>query len=120
MRVLFVVVAGALVSCSLLDGPVTIRTRAQPDDACLEARVGGTLVSDSTYGLAFQNPGYRNGTVWPFGYTARRQGGVIVLLGPSGNVVAREGDRILASGGSAGDDAVGVYCSIQVNPGPGA
>ena len=82
------------------------------------ARVGGTLVADSTYGLALQNPGYRNGVIWPHGFTARRESGVILLIGPGGGVVAREGDRILAAGGS-GDDAVIVECGIKVNPNEG-
>jgi len=102
------------------NSPVSIRTRAQPDTVCPQARVGGTLIPDGTTGLAFANPGYRDGTVWPYGYTARREWGRIVLRNANGGVVAREGDRILAAGGSAGDQAVGVYCSIQVNPSPGA
>lgn len=106
-------------ACGLSDGPIAIRTQAQPNLICMQARVGGTLVADSTYGLAFQNPGYRNGIIWPYGYTARRQSGVILLIGPAGVVVAREGDRIVAAGGSATDDAVGVDCDIHVNPSPG-
>lgn len=78
------------------------------------ARMGGTLVADPSFGLALQNDGYRDGVVWPYGYSARRESGVIVLLGPSGAVVAREGDRIRAAGG--GNQ---VMCSIVVNPTPG-
>jgi hypothetical protein len=92
--------AWVLSGCSPMDGPVTIRTQSQPLTVCDQARVGGTLVGDSTYGLALQNPGYRNGVVWPYGYTARRESGVILLIGPAGVVVAREGDRIQAAGGS--------------------
>ena len=117
---LAVLFAALLAGCALFDGPVAIQTRPRPDDMCLQARLGGTLVADATYGLALENPGYRMGVVWPFGFTARRESGVIVLLGPSGNVIAREGDRIQAGGGSAGDDAVGVCGTIQVNPSPGA
>lgn len=114
-----VALAWMLAGCSLTDGPVAIRTQPQPMAVCEQARVGGTLVADRTFGLAFQNPGYRNGVVWPFGYTARRQSGVILLIGPAGGVVAREGDRILAAGGS-GEEAVYVECDIQVNPSPGS
>lgn len=110
--------ACVIAGCSLTDGPVTIRTLAQPTTACNMARIGGTLVADSTYGLALENPGYRNGVIWPYGFTARRESGVILLIGTGGGVVAREGDRILAAGGS-GDDAVIVQCNIQVNPSPG-
>jgi hypothetical protein len=73
------------------------------------------LVADPSFGLALQNAGYRNGAIWPHGYSARRESGVVVLIDPSGRVVAREGDRILASGGSGPDDAVNVECDIQVN-----
>ena len=113
------VLVGHLAGFTVTDGPVTIRTLPVLD-ACNAARVGGTLVADPSFGLALQNPGYRNGAIWPHGYSARREAGVVVLVGPSGQVVAREGDRILASGGSGPDDAVNVECDIQVNPSPGA
>jgi hypothetical protein len=111
-----VLIAAVLAGCALTDGPVTIRTRTRPDEVCNQARVGGVLVADPTYGLAFKNPGYVQGAVWPFGYSARRESGVIVLLGPSGQVVAREGDRVLAAGGGSSDDAVNVDCEISVVP----
>jgi len=113
-----VVLIAELAGCGLSDGPVAIRTLPILD-VCEMARVGGTLVADPSFGLAFQNPGYRNGAIWPHGYSARRESGVILLIGPSGRVVAREGDRILAAGGSGADDAVNVECHIQVNPSPG-
>ena len=34
------------------------------------------------------------GVIWPVGYSARREGGKIVLLNPAGNIVAREGDLV--------------------------
>src|SRR4051794_15481371 len=104
--------------CSLTDGPVAIRTLPVVD-ICNAARVGGTLVADPAFGLAFENTGHRIGAIWPHGWSARPESGVVVLLGPSGQVIAREGDRILASGGSGPDDAVNVECDIQVNPNPG-
>jgi hypothetical protein len=117
--VAFVILIAQLAGCALTDGPVAIQTLPALD-ICNAARVGGTLVADPSFGLAFQNPGYREGAIWPHGYSARRESGVVVLLGPSGQVVAREGDRILAAGGSGPDDAVNVECDIQVNPSPGA
>jgi hypothetical protein len=114
VRVAALLLAFLVVGCAPKDGPVAIRTRAQPTVVCMQARVGGTLVADPTYGLALQNPGYVNGAIWPYGFTARREAGVILLIGVAGQVVAREGDRILAAGGSAGDDAVGVDCHIRV------
>ena len=101
------------------NAPVDIRTRAS-NDACLEARVGGILVADDKAGLGFANAGHPMSVVWPDGFSARREWGRIVLLDARGAVVAREGDRILAAGGTAGDGAVGVWCHIQVNPGPDA
>lgn len=103
-----VLVAG----CALTDGPVPIRTRSQPDDVCLQARVGGILFADPTYGLAFEN----RGAIWPFGFSARRESGVIVLLDQEGRAIAREGDNIEAAGGNGGADASSVYCDIRVVP----
>lgn len=115
-----VILIAQLAGCALTDGPVAIRTLPVLD-VCEMARVGGTLVADPTFGLAFQNPGYPNvGAIWPHGYSAQRESGVVVLLSQSGLVVAREGDRILAAGGSGPDDAVNVECDIHVNPSPGA
>ena len=106
--------------CALIDGPVAIRTRAQPNTVCMAARVGGILVADPTFGLAFKNSDddleYVNGAVWPYGFSARRENGVILLIGPGGQVVAHEGDRMQAAGGSVGDDAVNVDCDISVLP----
>jgi hypothetical protein len=112
-------VFGLLVACSstAADGPVALRTR-EPNQICAAARVGGVLVADPTYGLAFGNPGYVQGAIWPYGYSARRESGAVVLIDPSGHVIAREGDRIVAAGGSADDDAVNVDCDIEVNPSP--
>jgi hypothetical protein len=87
----------------------------------MAARVGGILVADPTFGLALKNSDedseYVDGAIWPFGFSARREHGVILLIGQAGQVVAREGDRIRAAGGSAGDDAVNVDCNITVLPG---
>jgi hypothetical protein len=77
------------------DGPVTIRTESQPSTVCMNALVSGVLVADPTYGLALRNPDYVQGVIWPFGYTARRESGVIVLIDPSGHVIAHEGDTIV-------------------------
>ena len=119
-------VALLMAACSLGDGPVAIWTRP-PSDTCLQARVGGTLVADPQSGLAFRGiDGAPNVPIWwPHGWTARREHGVVLLVSPAGKVVAREGDRILASGGHGSDPNGGhvsdsVQCDIQVNPGPDA
>lgn len=115
-RAIAVLLAAALAACAITDVPVTIRTRTRPNEVCNQARVGGVLIPDPTYGLAFKNPGYVQGVIWPFGYSARRESGVIVLIGPSGQVIAREGDRVLAAGGGSSGDAVNVDCEISVVP----
>ena len=124
---LAIVIAAVVAGCGLADGPVAIWTRPQPDTFCHQARVGGTLVADPKSGLAFESvDGSPNRPAWwPYGWSARRANGVIFLVDPSGKVRAREGDRILASGGNSSDPngenvSVSVDCDIQVNPSPGA
>lgn len=98
-------------------GPVAINTSA-PRTVCAAARVGGILVYDTTYGLGFKSGDVVHVAVWPNGYSARReQDGVVVLIDPSGRVVARERDTIAASGAN-GDTAVYVECQLKVNPSP--
>jgi hypothetical protein len=97
------------------DGPVPIQTRAHSNDVCEAARVSGTLVADATYGLALDRSGRTSGAIWPFGYSARRVSGSVVLIGPSGTIVAHEGDQIVAAGAAGPDGTVEVECDIQVN-----
>lgn len=67
-------------------------------------RLGGWLVADATYGLALRDKGAGvagarvAGVFWPFGYTAHRERGGVVLVDRLGRVVATEGDRILMAG----------------------
>ena len=123
-----IVIAAVLAGCGgLADGPVTIWTRPQPLTDCLQARVGGTLVAHPDSGLGFKGvAGSPNRPArWPYGWSARRENGVVLLVDPTGRVMAREGDKILASGGvssdiNGGNVSVSVQCGIQVNPRPGA
>jgi hypothetical protein len=89
--------------------------------------VGGILVADQESGLAFKGvDGGPNVPIWwPNGWTARRERGEVLLIDPQGKVFAREGDRILASGGHGSNPVGGhisdsVQCDIQVNPSPDA
>jgi hypothetical protein len=76
---------------------------------------GGILKYDSTHGLGFKRGDTVRVVVWPNGYSARReQDGVVVLIEPSGRVVAREGDTIFAAGG-IGDTADYAECDLEVN-----
>jgi hypothetical protein len=98
-------------------GPVAINTSA-PSTICEAARVGGVLAYDATYGLGFKGGDRVHVVVWPNGYSARReQDGVVVLIDPSGRVVAREGDTIVAAG-AIGDTALYLECDLHVNSSP--
>ncbi len=114
----FVLLAGLLAACaSALVGPVPINTGAR-SNVCATAFVGGVLAYDTTYGLGFKSGDSVRVVVWPYGYSARReQDGVVVLMDPTGRVVAREGDTIAAAG-AFGDTATYVECDLEVNPTP--
>jgi hypothetical protein len=54
------------------------------------------------------------GVVWPYGYSARRESGVVLLIDASGRILARQGDRIRSSG-SYGENNVALPCGdLQV------
>ena len=108
------VVLGLLAGCSAADGPVAIQTHPQLA-VCEAAMVRGTLVADPTYGLGLQWPGGISGAIWPFGYSARRVSGKVVLIGPSGAVFAHEGDQIVAGGAAGPNGTAEVECQIHVN-----
>jgi type IV pilus biogenesis protein CpaD/CtpE len=104
-----------VVGCAPAPGPVTLRTQA-PLTVCDAARVGGVLVADPSYGLAFLGGDHVEGVVWPNGYSARReQDGVVVLVDPSGLVVAREGDRIVAAGAIGEDGIAYPECDLEMD-----
>ena len=94
-------------------GPVTIQTMAE-NPVCAAARVAGVLVADPHYGLAFKADGGVRGVVWPYGYSARRESdGIVVLIDPAGVVVAREGDRIDASGAVGAEGVAFAQCELH-------
>jgi type IV pilus biogenesis protein CpaD/CtpE len=98
-------------------GPVTIQTQL-PRTICEAARIGGVLVADPAYGLAFKSDGGTRGVVWPSGYSARREQDVVVLIDPSGRIVAREGDTIVSAGVMKGGNISFPCGDLQVNPSP--
>lgn|SRR5512146_78127 len=97
------------------DGPVSIQTRPSAAQVCEAGRVSGMLVADPTYGLALDRSGKTSGAIWPSGYSARRMSGVVVLVGPTGSIVAREGDQIVAAGAAGPDGTYEVECDLEVN-----
>ena len=92
----------ALAGCGT---PVALRTQANPTSACMDALAIGMLVTSVKSGLALQA---ENGTVleveWPFGYTARREATGLALYDNAGVLVAHEGQRVQAGGGSGADN----------------
>lgn len=55
---------------------------------------------------------------WPHGYTAAKIEGQVVLFGPGGNEVAREGDRVQVTG-AGGDPFFGCMNVELVERAPG-
>ena len=101
--------------------PITVED--EPAGACMDALLSGGLVGHEQWGLALQVPGTGEliRPVFPFGYTAVRDGARIALLDERANVVAHSGDLIQAGGGFIGAEGgpnVAVLCagSITVVP----
>ena len=68
----------------------------------MAARTEGTLVREPRSGLGLrvdQDLVYQ--VTWPFGYSARDDGGRLALLDATRTVVAHEGDRVAVGGGEA-------------------
>jgi len=104
------------------DGPVTLQTQAPGShQVCGDVRIGGVLTPDPSYGLGvLGQDGAVHGVVWPNGYSAQRQAGVIILLDPPGQIVARQGDEVVM-GGVIHGNGVNYPCDppeLQVQPPP--
>lgn len=102
---------------------VAITVEEQPANACMEALITGRLVPHPDWGLALQAPGggELSHPIFPFGYTAARQGEAIVLLDENGRLVARVGDTIQSSGGFIGNelDPLVALCDDTITVVPG-
>ena len=73
---------------------------------CPTALVTGALVADGAGGLAVRaEDGTTQSVIWPDGHGVRRDGtdGGLVVTGPLGQVVAREGDQVRLGGGENPD-----------------
>jgi hypothetical protein len=107
-----------LAACAAPLGSVELQTQEETS-ICPSARVAGVLVADDVYGLAFESDAGRHGVVWPNGYSARREQEGFVLIDPSGQVIAREGDQIVSMGsrGLEGDQEIAYPCGqLHVTP----
>jgi hypothetical protein len=112
-------------SASATDGPVAIKTATHSGGVCQIVGWGGVLVADPTWGLAVMGtePGsdeppnsHRFGVVWPPGYTARREQGVVVVLDAEGRVAAREGQTMISGNPPTSDGVVHPCAPIEIVP----
>ncbi len=108
MRILFAIALLTAACSGPSDGPVSIQTNAHLDRICPLIPMYGVLVADETWGLAFQSVDdsgnrHRFGVVWPHGYSARREHGVISLIAANSDLVAREGDRVVLDANASSD-----------------
>jgi len=79
-----------------------------PSRAPVPQRRQGTLVCEERSGVALHDvQGLVRQVIWPNGYSARDDGGRIVVLDATGAVVAHEGDRVAIGGGEI--DAQGTW-----------
>jgi len=89
-------VASVLAGCS-----VPLATAAGPAQNCDLALIAGSLERHPQTGLGIATSGEEVTPVqWPFGYSARMEISTVVLVDEAGKVVAREHDRVEASGGA--------------------
>jgi hypothetical protein len=87
---------------------VRIATASEPNPSpwnlCPTALGGGTLAPSPRSGLGFGADGEIRDVLWPFGYTARRDGDTVLLIDDHGTFVARTGEHMAVGGGAIGDN----------------
>ena len=70
----------------------------------MDALMTGRLTQSPQAGLGITSSDGQDMPVeWPFGYTARDDGGRLALVDEAGRVVAHEGDEIMVGGGFGTD-----------------
>jgi hypothetical protein len=116
--------AGASPTDALLTpgGAVALRTQAPqalPTKACMAALIVGTLVRDAESGVGLRDDqGVVHQVVWPSGYSARDDGGRLVLTDENGGVIAHEGDRVSIGGGEIDGKGTWLACGGTQVVGP--
>jgi len=110
-RSLVITLAVALAACAATPSAapasaVVLRTWVPSSpEACPAARTEGTLVRQSQSGAGLRDDaGAVWQVIWPTDYTAREEGGRLVVLDGSGTVVAHEGDRVEIGGADVGGE----------------
>ena len=113
---LMITLAALIAACATTPSSVPASFTAPPADAvalrtwvpsspeaCPMARTEGTLVRQPQSGAGLRdNAGAVWQVIWPPEYTARDEGGRLVVLDGSGKVIAREGDRVEIGGQGVG------------------
>ena len=95
---------------------IELWTATQPSTLCALARDSGRLALDPRSGLGVAEPnGEIHSVKWRFGYSARHEPGGAVLIAPTGEVVAREGDLISFAGGAMEDGSFFACTEIGVD-----
>lgn len=85
-----------------------------PNDICLLARGGGTLVVDPGSGLGVADTtGRIIHVLWPFGYAARADGDRLALVDGRNRIAAHVGDVITMAGGFGSNDE---WVACQAEP----
>lgn len=82
----------------------------QTPAACMAALRTGTLVRHPQTVVGLRDDGGVIGVIWPFGYSARDDGGRLAVVDGSGKVLAHEGDLVSVGGGFAGDESTWTAC----------
>jgi hypothetical protein len=96
LAVVAIAMSGVLAACGT---PVALRTAAAKADGCDMAVLAGELVASNQSGLAIRDGDELTEVIWPFGYSAARETGGIVLRDDTGKVVGHEGQRVEVGGG---------------------
>ena len=79
---------------------IAITTARAAYAICMDALMTGRLARDARTGLGVAAAdGQQTAVEWPFGYSARNDGGRLALVDETGKVVAHEGDAIQVGGG---------------------
>jgi hypothetical protein len=79
---------------------IAITTARMANAMCMDALMTGRLARDARTGLGVTAAdGQQMAVEWPFGYSARNDGGRLALVDETGKVVAREGDQVQVGGG---------------------
>lgn len=87
-----------------------------PSPECAASFLDTRLVEDAERGISGRSGDRTYRLVWPYGYTARAEGGRIAVVDYNGNVVAHSGDEVRIGGGFMGGDSFNACGTIDPLP----